>query len=362
MDLFAGAPIIAWLRLQDPQRLNALWDAADAVRRRHVGQSVHLRVLVEISNHCDRECFYCGLRLPNLGLPRYRVSESQVLEVGRQAARLGYGTMVLQAGEDPGLEADWVSDLIRQIKAETELGVTLSLGERAEAELQQFRDAGADRYLLRFETSNRELYERIHPPPASGPRQDRIALLRSLREMGYEVGSGVMVGIPGQSHTDLARDIELFRELDLDMIGLGPNIPHPDTPLPSIADSLRTEISDPAPADGFTAYKMLALARLVCPRANIPATTALATLDPASGLALGLRRGANVVMPNWTPVQYRGDYAIYPGKAGSTGTPAYSHRRAVELLAALGRPVGCGRGDSPNMRQRRDPQSHTDAV
>jgi len=335
--------ILRWLRETDEHRLEELWRTADRVRRDHVGDAVHLRGLIELSNHCIRRCGYCGLRGPNTALQRYRLSADEVMECVRKAVAFGYGTVVMQAGEDPELTGAWIADLVRRIKRETPLAVTLSLGERSEDDLQRWREAGADRYLLRFETSNRELYERIHPS-LPGCRSDRPALLRRLRAMGYEIGGGAMVGIPGQTYDDLAGDIELCRELDLDMIGLGPYLPHPATPL---GQATGHEVADQAPNDELTTCKMVALARLACPWANIPSTTALATLNQARGRELGLSRGANVVMPNLTPPQYRALYEIYPSKACVGETAEQCQLCLAGRIAAMGRTIGQGRGDSP---------------
>lgn len=332
--------ILGWLREGDEALLASLWAEADATRRRAVGDAVHLRGLVEVSSHCVRSCSYCGLRSARDGLPRYRLTVDEVLDCAREAARRGYGTVVLQAGEDPGLTAALVETMVRRIKAETGLAVTLSLGEREEDELARWRTAGADRYLLRFETSNRELYARIHPARPGRAAVDRVALLRRLRGLGYETGSGVMVGIPGQTWDDLADDLLLMRELDLDMIGIGPWLAHPETPLGSAPASAG---ADQVPADELTTLKAVALARLLCPGANIPSTTALATLDRAQGRELGLGRGANVVMPNLTPPRYRELYEIYPGKACANET---AEACLAERITSLGRSVGTGRGDA----------------
>ena len=222
--------VLDWLTETDAAALAALWLRADDVRRRHVGDAVHLRGLVEFSNHCARQCGYCGIRAGNTAVRRYRMSTEEILGCARLARRLGYGTVVLQSGEDPGTTRAWLAGTVRRIKDETGLAVTLSAGERSEADLRAWHAAGADRYLLRFETSNPELFRRIHPP-RRGRRSDRIALLRRLRDLGYEVGSGAMIGLPGQTFADLARDLALFRELDLDMIGVGPFLPHPATPM-----------------------------------------------------------------------------------------------------------------------------------
>ena len=343
--------ILAWLRETDKTRLLTLWQMADSTRQKYVGGEVHLRGLIEFSNYCGRLCAYCGLRAPNSRLTRYRMSQDEIMVSVRQGVAFGYGTVVLQSGEDPGLDKDWLSELIRQVKTQTPVAVTLSVGERSDDELAAWRAAGADRYLLRFETSNRALYERLHPP-RPGTRSDRLAMLRRLRDMGYELGSGVMIGIPGQSYDDLAGDIERFAELDLDMIGVGPYLVHPDTPLG--APGLRPVIpeAEQVPADELMSYKVIALARLVCPRANIPSTTALATLNRRRGRELGLVRGANVVMPNLTPFQYRVHYEIYPNKACIRETADGCHDCLRERIAGIGREVGVGRGDSANYLSR----------
>jgi len=345
--------ILGWLREDDEQRLEQLWARADDARRRHVGDAVHLRGLVEFSNHCARQCLYCGLRAGNRRLRRYRMALPEIVECAQQAVQFGYGTVVLQSGEDWGARTEWVAELVRRLKAETPLAVTLSLGERDPEEFACWREAGADRYLLRFEASNRQLYDRLHPVRA-GHRSDRIAILRHLRELGFEAGGGAMVGLPGQTYADLAADLELCRELDLDMIGLGPFIAHPDTPLGAAPDELAAPSGEQVPNTELLTYKAVALARLVCPEANIPSTTALATLNRAQGRELGLQRGANIVMPNLTPPQYRAQYEIYPAKACVSETAAECHRCLTARLRALGRPVGVGPGEAPRHRARRE--------
>jgi biotin synthase len=327
--------------------LEELWRRADLVRQQYVGGDVHLRGLIEISNHCIRLCGYCGLRVDNRELPRYRMTADEIMACVQEGRAFGYGTVVLQAGEDPGIQADWVADLVRRIKAESPMAVTLSLGEREDEELALWRAAGADRYLLRFETSNRQLYDRIHPP-RPGRVSDRIAMLHTLRRLGFEVGSGVMIGIPGQSYDDLARDVELFRELDLDMIGVGPFLMHPQTPLADPQQQPAAPPGEQVPASELMTYKVIALARLVCPQANIPSTTALATLNRRNGRELGLVRGANIVMPNLTPSQYRVHYEIYPNKACIQESAGVCHRCLEVRIESLGRTRGSGRGDSPN--------------
>ncbi|HEY3397928.1 MAG TPA: radical SAM protein [Armatimonadota bacterium] len=353
-----------WLRETDSSRLETLWAEADRVRREHVGDEVHLRGLVEISNYCARLCGYCGLRADHVDLPRYRMEAAEILECARQAVAYGYGTVVLQAGEDYGITREWLAEVVRRIKAETPLAVTLSLGERPEADLVAWREAGANRYLLRFETSDPELYARIHPPLPGEVWRDRFEILARLRELGYEVGSGVMIGIPGQSYASLARDIATFENLDLDMIGVGPWLPHPATPLgvergtwnvengerPTEGNTGETPVPpDQVPNTEDMTYKVVALTRLVCPEANLPSTTALATLNKESGRELGLSRGANVVMPNLTPVKYRALYEIYPDKACINETAEACQLCLSGRIHSIGRRVGQG----PGGRQRR---------
>lgn len=336
------AGILAWLHETDPTRLSRLYRRADAVRREHVGDEVHLRGLVEVSNHCVRRCAYCGIAAPNSALPRYRMTKDEVLSCAGLAERLGYGTVVLQAGEDYGLTQAWVADVVRTIKASTGLAVTLSLGERPDDDLAAWREAGADRYLLRFETSDAALYEAIHPSTPER-RSDRFAILGRLASLGYEVGSGVLVGIPGQTWEMLASDILLFREMGLDMIGVGPYIPHPATPLGSGRFPF-APAGEQVSADEETTTKVVALARLVDPDANIPSTTALATLDPSFGRERGLLRGANVVMPNLTPPAYRALYEIYPGKACVSETAEACGSCLPARIRMIGRVPGTGTG------------------
>ena len=333
--------ILAWLRETDPSRLARLYRRADAVRRERVGDEVHLRGLVEVSNHCVRACAYCGISTENRDLPRYRMTRDEVLSCAALAQRLGYGTLVLQAGEDYGLTRDWVAGLVREVKATTALAVTLSLGERPDRDLEAWREAGADRYLMRFETSDPALLAAIHPTPPGRP--DRLAILGRLAALGYEVGSGVLVGIPGQTYESLADDLLVFRELDLDMIGIGPYIPHPATPLGRGLLPPAPE-GEQVPADEETTTKVVALARLLRPDANIPSTTALATLGPSFGRERGLLRGANVVMPNLTPPSYRALYEIYPGKAVGSETVEECVGELSWRIRRIGRVPATGAG------------------
>ncbi|MGH2270745.1 [FeFe] hydrogenase H-cluster radical SAM maturase HydE [Anaerohalosphaeraceae bacterium U12dextr] len=332
-----------WLRETSEKALETLWARADQVRKATVGDEVHLRGLIEISNHCVRRCAYCGLAAGNRTIERYRMTREEILECAMKAVRLGYGTVVMQAGEDYGITADWLAEVIREIKTQTPLAVTLSLGERPYDELKLWKQAGADRYLLRFETSDSHLYELIHPS-LPGKKSDRFEILRQLQELGYEAGSGVMIGIPGQTYAILARDIQIFSTMDLDMIGVGPFIPSPNTPLGRGEIHFDIDPAQQVPNTELMTYKVVALTRLVRPDANIPSTTALATINKESGRELGLMRGANVVMPNLTPVQYREKYEIYPGKACINETAEQCNGCLRSRIASIGRTVGTGPG------------------
>ncbi|MFC1782075.1 [FeFe] hydrogenase H-cluster radical SAM maturase HydE [Planctomycetota bacterium] len=344
--------IINWLKEDNQKRLNDLWNYADVVRRQNVKDEVHLRGLVEISNYCIRHCLYCGLNAGNRKLLRYRMSADEILPCVFQAWRYGYGAVVLQAGEDYAIDADWMARTVRRIKRETPLAVTLSLGERNEKELAAWYRAGADRYLLRFETSDRKLYNSIHPFLPE-KRSDRISILRTLKQLGYETGSGVMVGVPEQTYHILANDIEMFAKLDLDMVGIGPYIPHPDTSLGRRKNMISAATIDQVPNTELMTYKVIALTRIICPETNIPSTTALVALNRRHAFQLGLSRGANVIMLNLTPWEYRALYEIYPAKACLYERAEQYDVIVKEQIRSLGRKIGAGRGDSVHFTRTR---------
>jgi biotin synthase len=312
----------------------ALFAAADQVRHAAVGDEIHLRALIEFSNYCRRNCLYCGLRRDHRELSRYRMASGEILDAVVAAAALGYRTVVLQSGEDTYYTAPPLAELLRTIKAGHGVAVTLSIGERPEEEYRLLKEAGADRFLLRIETSSAGLYQRLHPEMGSDGWTARLECLRALRRQGYQVGSGVMIGLPGQDLGMLADDLLFLQSLDLDMIGVGPFIPHPATPLAGEAGGTLE-----------LALRFVACLRLLCPEALIPATTALGALDPQCRQR-ALRVGANVLMPNCTPVQYRDRYQLYPGRI-CTGESAPECRRCVEaMVLSLGRTVATGYGHS----------------
>lgn len=316
------------LLLTDPDAAEPLYAAADRVREKYVGCQVELRGLIEFSNICRQNCLYCGLRRDNREVPRYRLDDKTILEFGRRAAELGYKTLVLQSGEDEFFAPGRLGPVLTQLK---ELGValTLSIGEKSREEYAALRAAGTDRYLLRIETTDKELYEKMDPGMSW---DNRVRCLRDLKELGYEVGTGSLVGLPGQTVRSLAQDILFFQALDVDMVGIGPFIPNPDTPL--------------AGTTGGTfdlACRMMALTRLLLPDVNIPATTAMETLQP-EGRMLALQRGANVVMPNVTDTDYRKMYMLYPGKICLNDAPADCRGCVTGKIQSIGRTISQDQG------------------
>jgi biotin synthase len=308
---------------------------ADALRRAWVGDAVHLRALVEISSFCRRRCGYCGLAA-GCSVPRYRLDSEQVLACAREARRLGLGTIVLQAGEDPGLREDDISELVRRIRGETGLTVTLSLGERPVRSLAAWRMAGAERYLMRFESSCPELYRQAHPDSNKG-LAGRLEQLCRLDALGYQVGTGFLVGLPGQDRARLHADLDLVARLRPHMIGIGPWVAHPDTPLGERA-------SDPDPGLAERVLRCLAWLRIRCPWAHIPATSAFQVTAGLTSLRRALEAGASVIMPDFTPTPYRSAYAIYPGKGADSADPAAQVARLRRLIHAAGRSTGRGAG------------------
>ena len=302
-----SAPSLAKL-LADPDTGidEPLFAAAAEVKRRVGKTEVLPRGLIECSNVCAKDCLYCGIRKSNAKVPRYRLSEEDALAGVAEARRRGYPAVAFQAGEVEG-EANtrYYERLLAGCRG---LEVTLSLGEQTEDVYRRWRDAGAMRYLIRVETSNRELYGRLHPAVCSFDR--RVACIRALKRLGYVTGTGVMIGLPGQTADDLARDIVFFGDMDADMVGMGPYIPHPDTPL-----ATRHPLNLSPPQLLNLSLRMIALTRLYLHDVNIVAATALEALDPARGRKRGIAAGANVVMPNVTPPAARAKYDLYPGKA-----------------------------------------------
>lgn len=314
--------------LQSAATEENLAKAADEVRQAYVGDGVHLRGLIEFSNICRQDCMYCGLRRDNHKIERYRLTAEEIVSLAQKAKGYGYQTVVLQSGEDLYFTAERLAGIIRRIKV-MDLAVTLSVGERSFEEYALWREAGADRYLLRIETTDKALYEALDPGMGY---DNRVRCLRDLRALGYEVGTGTLVGLPGQSIASIAGDILFYQQLDADMVGIGPLIPNPDTPLGGAEKG-----------DFHLTRRMVSLLRLLLPEANIPATTAMETMVP-HGRELILASGANVVMPNVTEGDSRRKYALYPGKICVADTPAQCRSCMGGRVKAMGRFVAQDKG------------------
>lgn len=301
------------------------------MRKIYMEDEVHIRAIIEFSNHCRKDCLYCGLRKSNDRLVRYRMSLEQIFQAAQEARRLDFRTVILQSGEDSAYSVEDLCTLVKRMKKELNLAITLCIGERSFEEYKRFKDVGADRYLLKFETSSPSLFKRLKPDSTYA---ERLRCLEWLKKLGYQVGSGNMVGLPGQTSESLAEDILLFKALDLDMIGTGPFIPHPNTPLAgtSLGDLERT-------------LKVVALTRMVTRNTHIPATTAVGTIDPR-GRQKALQCGANVIMPNATPKEFRKHYQIYPNKICLDESPQNCRFCIEAMVSSLGRKIGSGFGDT----------------
>ena len=312
-----------------------IFKAADRVREKYLGNEVHLRGLVEFSNVCKCQCKYCGLRAQNDKLERYTLNPDEVIDLVKKAVSYGYKTIVMQSGENCVYKHSEMVDLIRKVK-EYDVALTLSIGEKTYQEYKDYKEAGADRFLLRIETTDEELYKKMHPGMSL---ENRFKCLENIKELGLEVGTGCLVGLPGQTMESLANDILFFKELGADMVGIGPFIPNPNTPL-----------ADEKVGDFNLALKVMALTRLLLPDINIPATTAMETLDP-KGRIIALQSGANVVMPNVTEGDYRRKYEIYPGKICINDTPAHCRGCISGKIASIGRTVATSKGNSKHFKR-----------
>ena len=305
-----------------------LYRRANDVRREAVGDAVHLRGLIEFSNICRNDCLYCGIRRGNRQVQRYRMTDEELVETAKRAAALGFQTIVLQSGEDMHFDQARMCHIIEQIKR-LDVALTLSVGERDYEDFKAFREAGADRYLMRIETTDRDLYNRLNPGMSWERRHECLLM---IRELGYELGSGIMVGLPGQTVESIADDLLYLKDIGIDMAGIGPFIPHPETPLAGEAGGTLE-----------LALRTMAIMRILMPDINIPATTAMESLHP-QGRIMALQAGANVVMPNVTEGEYRRLYELYPGKICVNDTPAHCRSCIGLKIRSIGRTIGQGRG------------------
>ena len=309
-----------------------LFARASKVRQQVYGKEVFLRGLIEISNYCRNNCFYCGIRCGNKDVERYRLTKKQILSCCRLGHKLGFRTFVLQGGEDTYFTDERLEDLLLSINAAyPDCAITLSLGERSKESYRRLFAAGADRYLLRHETANADHYNSLHP--ASMSLRNRLQCLYDLKEIGYQVGCGFMVGSPGQTTECLVEDLFLIQELQPQMVGIGPFIPHQDTPFAScVAGGLELTLF------------LLGLLRLMSPKILLPATTALGTIHP-QGREMGILAGANVVMPNLSPQEVRGKYLLYDDKI-CIGDKAEESRYHIQAsMHGIGYEVVTSRGD-----------------
>ncbi len=313
----------------------AAYLAEKAVEKRKAiyGSAVYIRGLIEVSNICKNDCLYCGIRAGNVNCDRYRLTDEDILSACAEGYELGFRTFVLQGGEDGHFTDERLTSLLRAIKeAHPDCAVTLSLGERSRESYEALFDAGADRYLLRHETATKSHYEKLHPAPLSF--ENRMRCLRDLRDIGYQVGCGFMVGSPYQTTADIARDLLFIEEFKPDMCGIGPFFPNKD---PVFADR-------PAGTPELTCY-LLSIIRLIHPPVLLPATTALGTIHP-EGRERGILSGANVVMPNLSPSSVRKKYLLYNDKVSDGAESAQSKAELVRRMEAIGYEVVTARGDA----------------
>lgn len=309
-----------------------LFAAADAVRREHYGTDVFLRGLIEFTNVCQNDCYYCGIRKSNAQAQRYRLTQEQILHSCENGYWMGFRTFVLQGGEDPRNTDAWVCSMVDKIKtAHPDCAVTLSIGEQSRASYQAYFEAGADRYLLRHETASDAHYRRLHPKEMSLANRKRC--LFDLKEIGYQVGAGFMVGSPWQTPKELVADLRFLQELQPDMIGIGPFIPHHETPF---ADKQSGTLE--------LTLRMLSILRLLFPYVLLPATTALGTISPI-GRELGLKAGANVMMPNLTPTDARKNYDLYDNKICMDEEAAKCRLCQERRVRSVGYQIVSDRGD-----------------
>lgn len=322
--------VVSLLNVNEPET-SYIFDAADNITRKYCSNKIHIRGIIEFSNYCRCSCAYCGLNADNQGLKRYRMEPQEIIDVAKEAWDAGYKTIVLQSGEDLWYTTERISYIIKGIKAIGDIAVTLSVGERDYNDYSQWKQDGADRFLLKHETINRKLYNRLHPHSVL---ENRILCLWQLKELKYQTGSGFMIGLPGQTPKDIAQDILFLKRLDVDMAGIGPFIPHKGTVL---SDT-------PAGSDVMT-LKALAVTRLILKTVHLPATTALWTLD-GGGAKKAFSAGANVIMLKLEPYKYRRLYDIYPKEFGEEKSIKQERLEIEKFIESVAKEVAKVRGDS----------------
>jgi biotin synthase len=338
------------LSLEIPSDIEQLFKTAYSIKLKYVGNKVYFRGLIELSNICEKDCFYCGIRKSNEIPMRYIMDEKEIIDLAMWCYKAGYGSIVLQSGEiSSNSFAKFIENIIIKIKHATEgkLGITLSLGEQEESAYQRWYDAGAHRYLIRIETTNPDLYERIHPSNHDFNR--RLKCIDILKKIGYYTGTGIMIGLPGQNYIDIARDIEFFRTIDVDMIGMGPYIPHKDTPM---GQEMNIPFNQYSSKQLDLALKTISVTRIYLKDVNIASTTALQALDE-SGREKGLLAGANIIMPNITDPKYRSEYQLYDNKPCLNENAVICRDCLESRIQAIGEKIGYNEwGDSPHHNKK----------
>lgn len=317
------------LLLSDKTHQTDLFKAADTIRHQIVGDAVHLRGLIEFSNICKNNCLYCGIRRDNQLPKRYRLAPKEIISLAEKAVQQGFKTIVLQSGEDLFFTTHKICSILREIK-KMDVAITLSIGEKTADEYKAYKEAGADRFLLRIETTDKNLYHYLDPGMSWETRKQ---CLLDLKNTGYELGSGIMVGLPNQTIDSIADDLLFLKEIGIDMAGIGPFIPAQGTPL-------ENEVGK----DLYLALRTMALMRLLMPKINIPATTAMEALHPM-GRLMALKAGANVVMPNITTEEYARLYQLYPGKE------SVDQSDIAQKILSIGRSIGLGYGTSKQFKK-----------
>ncbi len=337
--------ILYYLKTKSKKELQKLFSQANSLCESYRKNKVHFRGLIEISNICEKNCFYCGLR-KDLKIYRYTMTKKEILEAAKFCFDKGFGSLCIQSGEiTTKKRLNFLIDIISTIKKKYNLQMTLSFGELSKTSLQKLFDAGAKRYLLRIETSNEKLYQKLHPKDQKHSFQNRINTLKNLKSIGYQVGTGIMIGLPYQTLNDLANDILFFKKIDIDMLGMGPYIAHPKTPLCDVKPKLKHPFS--------LSLKMVALARLFLKDINIAATTAMQVFDK-TGREKALIAGANILMPIITPTNLRKNYLIYPNKPCIEDTKEQCFSCLKARLRSINKKIGKNEfGDSIHFFKRK---------
>jgi biotin synthase len=346
---FSSENIVKLLESKDDDR-KLLFETSKKIKEEEIGNIVHFRGLIELSNICAKDCFYCGIRKSNNNFSRYNIDDEQVLKAAEFAYKENYGSLVIQSGEIEGEKfTSRIENLLREIKklSNNKLGITISLGEQTPEVYKRWFDAGAHRYLLRIEASNKTVFNKIHPNDENHNFERRVDCLKSLKEIGYQTGTGVMVGLPFQTLEDLAKDIIFMHNLDIDMCGMGPYIEHPDTPLFEFRNTLL-----PLEERFDLTLKMIAVLRIVMKDINIASATALQAIDPL-GREKALKIGANIIMPNITPEKYRDDYSLYTNKPCTDEEPEQCKACLDARISISGNEIGWNKwGDSKRYKKR----------